>query len=342
MNDLNTKYFFADTLEQAVMQAARHYEIHPDEVAYSRVEKRHGFLRLRRRVVIEVDPDQPRRPPSREPDHTLTSSLPETQSKRGRRKRGGGPSGRPKGKQKGKPRRGRGSPGRQRGESRGGRADKGSSEPSRGKPEPEPKPKPKRDRRSEAVREPQPPARPESRQQPSTASDADGLVELPAALKRATERYPEATGETADAARAAVRQLLEFGGLDLDSAVLQGEDRLEVELWGADQKRVLANHGQALLAIQHLLPRLVRDEVGEGVPCRVDCDNFHEIREEQLRDLAQRAANEVSRNGRSKTLAPMRPAERRIVHMALSDDPQVVTQSRGRGLFKRVEVRPRS
>lgn len=313
MNDLKTRYFFGDTLEQAVMRAASHFQIHPDEVAYTRVEKRHGFLRLRRRVVIEVDPDRPKRPAGREPDPMQTSTLPVPEKPRRRRRGGGSGRSRPQQQQAEPQRQPRDTKPRRR--RRGGRARSHAGPPRQ----------PRGGERSAGGRRP---------------ADTGGLVELPDAPKRASERYPTAEGPAADAARQAVDQLLGFAGLEMEAAVLQGDDRLEIELWGAEQKQLLAQHGQLLLAIQHLLPRLIRDDTGEGVPCRVDCDNFHEIREEQLRDLAQRAASEVARRGRPKTLAPMRPSERRIVHMALADDPQVTTESQGRGLFKRVQVRP--
>ncbi len=165
-------------------------------------------------------------------------------------------------------------------------------------------------------------------------------MELPDAPRRAVERFPRATGAVAEAAEEALRRVFELGMLRLQAEVLQGEDRLEIELWGEDQDLLLEDRGRLLLAIQHLLPRLVRGLTGGSAPCRVDCDNFHEIRAERLRDLAQRAAHEVRHRGRPKTLEPMSPDERRIVHLTLADDPAVVTESHGDGLFKRVVVRP--
>ncbi|MGB5660760.1 MAG: hypothetical protein WBO54_14860, partial [Thermoanaerobaculia bacterium] len=61
MTNSGRRFFSGNTLEQAVMQAASHYQIDPDEVAYRKIEKRHGFLKTRRGVVIDVDPDNPRR-----------------------------------------------------------------------------------------------------------------------------------------------------------------------------------------------------------------------------------------------------------------------------------------
>lgn len=328
MNDLKQRYFFGDTLEQAVMRAASHFQLHPDEVAYQRVEKRHGFLRVRRRVVIEVDPDRPKRAEMGEPDPLKSSVVAATQQQRKSRGRGGRRGRKPSGqKESGGQRRERTS----RSSDQAKRGDGGQKKERR---------KSSSSRRGDSDSGERQ-AKPRSERKPKKEADGNGsLVELPDAPKRAIERYPAAEGAEAEAATKALADLLEFAALDLESAVLQGEDRLEIELWGRDQKRVLAHHGKLLMALQRMLPRLIRGETGEGVACRIDCDNYHEIRQEQLRDLAQRTAGEVIRKGRPRTLAPMRPDERRIIHLALADDPAVTTESQGNGLLKRVMVKP--
>ena len=137
-----------------------------------------------------------------------------------------------------------------------------------------------------------------------------------------------------------MRRLFKLGRLNLEASVIANDEGLEVELQGDDDHQLFEDRGRLLLAIEHLLPRMVRGLTGASVPCRVDSDNFHEIRAEQLRVLAQDAAAEVRRERRAKTLEPMSPDERRIVHLTLADDRAVETESRGTGLFKRVTVRP--
>ena len=166
------------------------------------------------------------------------------------------------------------------------------------------------------------------------------MVDLPARSPRASERFPKAEGATAEAAAEAMQVLLELAGAEMESSIQQGDERLEIELWGADANLLLKSQGRPLLAVQHLAPRLIRGLTGESVFCRVDCDGFHEIREERLRDLAQRVASEVSERGRSRMLESMAPDERRIVHMTLADDPKVTTESQGSGFLKRIKVLP--
>jgi spoIIIJ-associated protein len=167
------------------------------------------------------------------------------------------------------------------------------------------------------------------------------LVTLPERPRGVSERYPEATGPMAEAAAKAAGLLLRIAGLDLTPKVFQGEERLEVDLSGDDVDWCFADDGELLMAIEHLLPRMIRSlSGGETGVVRVDCDNFHEIREERLRSLAQRVAEEVRRRGKPRILEPMNPADRRIIHTTLADDPNVMTESEGDGYFKRIMVRP--
>lgn len=311
MTETRRRFFTGASLEQAVMQAARYHQVEPEELAYTEVEKRHGFLRVRRRVVVEVDPDHPRRSPAPEE----VAPAPEAPSP---------PAAEPA------------PPARTEAAARGERA---GPPPGRGRPGGAPprerrQPEARRERREERPRV----ARAGGR--PTEGAEGAEMVTLPEAPRRAIERYPRAEGAVAMAAEKALALLLGFAGLELESAILQGEERLEIELWGADEERLLAGHGEGLLAVEHLLPRLIRGFIGESVPVRVDCAGFHDLREEQLRNLAQRTAERVRARGRPHTLEPMNPAERRIIHTTLSDDAGVTTESRGEGYLKRVVIKP--
>jgi spoIIIJ-associated protein len=172
-------------------------------------------------------------------------------------------------------------------------------------------------------------------------TEGAGLVTLPERPTLLSERFPEASGPQAEAAKKATELLLRVAGLELEARVLLGEERLEIDLAGEDVDWCFADDGEVLNAVEHLLPRMIRSLSGETVPVRVDCDNFHDIREERLRSLAQKVAEEVRRLQRPRTLEPMNPADRRIIHVTLADDPNVETESDGDGYFKRVTVRPR-
>jgi predicted RNA-binding protein Jag len=396
MNEPKRRFFSGDTLQQALIQAANHFHLPPEEIAYRSIEKRHGFLKTRRKVLIEVNPDAPRRepgaaasppPPAPRPSPPAPPVLPtrrvevepaadeepsgpqpgnEARSAsfahddRGNRAPapggGRGPArggdrdrgrGRPQGDRP--PRRDdRGNRGGDRdnrgnrADDRGNRAPRQNAGPRTGR-EPRAADRGDRPARFEGhVRPPQPSAERLTRVEADSLDmqPANGLIPLPEIPRRPSERFPEATGPQAEAAAKGMELLLRIAGLSLTPRILQGEDRLEVDLSGEDVDWCFADDGEFVVSVEHLLPRVIRSLSGEAPLVRVDCDNFQEIREERLRSLAQRVAEEVRRKGRPRTLEPMNPADRRIVHMTLADDPGVVSESSGDGYFKRVTIRP--
>ena len=337
MDDAKRRFFSGDTLQQALVQAANYFNLDPSYVAYKSLEKRHGFLKTRRKVVIEVDPDNPRREsPADLPPAERTVPPPPPSSFLSRAPLVAAPSApaeRPPAYSEDRPpRRERERPeglerrGRDRGRGEGDR-----DRPRRGRGEDRPRRQPRAE--GDRFRRPAPAAA-------EGEAGAEGLVTLPEKPRGISERFPVASGPSADAAAKAATLLLRISGLALEAKVFQGEERLEVELMGEDVDWCFADDGEFLMAVEHLLPRMIRTLSGETAVVRVDCDHFHEIREERLRSLAQRIAEEVRRKGRPRVLEPMNPADRRIIHTTLADDPGVATESEGEGYFKRVMVRP--
>jgi spoIIIJ-associated protein len=74
----------------------------------------------------------------------------------------------------------------------------------------------------------------------------------------------------------------------------------------------------------------------------VDCQQFKGKRVEELEQKAREVADRVRRDRREQLLPAMTPIERRIVHLALQDDQEVATVSRGDGFYKRVAIVPRT
>ena len=140
-------------------------------------------------------------------------------------------------------------------------------------------------------------------------------------------------------AHAALDQLLDLADLEVSAEIVLTNERLEVEIEGVDEELLVEDEGQVLLALQHLLPRVMYGQIGRIVPCRLDSGGYQRKKEERLRGLARRVAEEVVGRGGTRTLRPMNPADRRIVHLTLADDPDVETESQGNGYFKRVSIR---
>ncbi|MBK8046705.1 MAG: hypothetical protein IPK16_06025 [Anaerolineales bacterium] len=73
----------------------------------------------------------------------------------------------------------------------------------------------------------------------------------------------------------------------------------------------------------------------------VDVEHYREHRVEHLTQLALRSAQQVAKSGRALALEPMPPSERRIIHLALRDNPDVYTESSGEGERRKIQILPK-
>ncbi len=328
MSGSERRYFSGDTLEMALMRAARFHEVDPDRLAWTKVEKKHGFLKARRGVVIEIDPQAPLKPAGEVPPVSPPDEVPPVSQQAPREAPREALDEVPPVSQPAP----REAPDEVPPVSPAPFAPPAEEAPAAA-PVPPPAPAWSEPARSTRAADSAPP--------PSAVEDSGPFAtEDLGPLEPVRPARRPAAGEATAAAHEALAVVLEVGGLELEARIEEGEEGLEVELTGPDQARLLEDRGRLLLSIQHLLPRGLRGVMGRSMHCRVDSQNFQELRKQELRELAERTAGEVARQGRPRTLEPMAPDERRIVHLALAEDPAVATESLGRGFFKRVKIRP--
>lgn len=161
-----------------------------------------------------------------------------------------------------------------------------------------------------------------------------------AAEKDARAAAPEgATDEEAFAAvESTLTELLAAAGFLLEIRRHRGPEML-FELIGDDVEPLLANKGEGLTGLEVLAGRIASKRLGAPVHPRLDAEGFRAHRKEALEELARNSADEVRRSRRPQLLPPLAPWERRLVHLALSEEPDVETESEGDGFMKRVEVR---
>ncbi len=105
-------------------------------------------------------------------------------------------------------------------------------------------------------------------------------------------------------------------------------------------KTLIGERGKTLAEIQHIIRGIVRRQVKEDLFVEVDINNYKQIKNEKLRDVAKDIADEVSFYKTEKILPVMNPYERRIIHLALEKRSDIETESIGEGLDRRVVVRP--
>jgi len=84
----------------------------------------------------------------------------------------------------------------------------------------------------------------------------------------------------------------------------------------------------------------VSRQAGENVSVIVDTENYRSKRELSLNDLARQLGEKVKKSHRSLTTGPMSAQDRRIIHLALKEDHEVRTKSKGEGNLRRVVIYP--
>lgn len=103
---------------------------------------------------------------------------------------------------------------------------------------------------------------------------------------------------------------------------------------------LIGKRGKTLNALQFLVSKIVSRQTGENVSIIVDTENYRSKRELSLNELARQLSEKVKKSHRSLTTGPMSAQDRRVIHLALKEDHEVRTKSKGEGNLRRVVIYP--
>jgi len=117
---------------------------------------------------------------------------------------------------------------------------------------------------------------------------------------------------------------------------------IHVDIQGNDLSILIGRKAETLEALQFITKLIAGKELERSIPISVDVEGYRKRRERQIRQLAVKMAEQVSKTGRSQSLEPMPPNERRIVHIELRNDPLVYTESTGDGTRRKVVIHPKN
>ena len=143
--------------------------------------------------------------------------------------------------------------------------------------------------------------------------------------------------------RAFVERLNESAGFELKVAVEDSTDDsgdYRVVLSGPDRGLVLGRAAELLDAIEYVTNRAFGKQMRHDAKIVFDSGSYRSNREQELRLMAEKAAERVRGSRTAFTFDPMSPSERRIIHLALVEDSSVRTESVGDGLERKVRVIP--
>lgn len=153
--------------------------------------------------------------------------------------------------------------------------------------------------------------------------------------------------DVAEVARGVLEELLARMGVvasvaaETGAAVEEGEPPLTLDITGEDLGILIGRRGQTLASVQYIVRLIVGHKTQAWLPIVVDVEGYKRRRNERLQALAWRLAEQVRTRRTPFTLEPMLAYERRIIHIALADHPDVTTESIGEGESRRVVIRPK-
>jgi len=156
--------------------------------------------------------------------------------------------------------------------------------------------------------------------------------------------------ELAEDARVGAETLQEIlGYLQVDAKVIPkraGAEDGEAQHWmleiqGRELGALIGRRGETLAALQYITRLIASRDLERRARIVIDVEGYKSRREALLRRLAKRMAEQAVQRGRTVSLEPMPPHERRIIHLALRDNPSVTTESVGEGDRRKVTIVPR-
>jgi len=103
---------------------------------------------------------------------------------------------------------------------------------------------------------------------------------------------------------------------------------------------LIGKRGKTLNALQYLVNKVLQREVSENITIQIDTEGYRSKREGSLTELAQELSEKVKKSHRPLTTGPMNAQDRRIIHLALREDQEVRTKSKGEGNLRRVVIYP--
>ncbi|MGE5842206.1 MAG: RNA-binding cell elongation regulator Jag/EloR [Deltaproteobacteria bacterium] len=142
-------------------------------------------------------------------------------------------------------------------------------------------------------------------------------------------------------AKKTLEEILALIPVEATVAAARGERRINLKIQGDRSGLLIGRKGNTLDSLQFLVNKIVSKALDKKIDVVIDSENYRRRREDSLTQLALKMGDKAKRIKKPVTTNPMNPHDRRLVHLALKDDEQLETRSRGEGLMKRVVIIPK-
>ncbi|HZJ18645.1 MAG TPA: R3H domain-containing nucleic acid-binding protein [Patescibacteria group bacterium] len=138
-----------------------------------------------------------------------------------------------------------------------------------------------------------------------------------------------------------VKEFFKTIGVDGKIKISEDEEIIEVELETEDSGIVIGHHGDTLEALQLILALVLQKELGEFKRVSIEVGDYKKNRSEWLTNLASETKERVLAESREVHLYDLKSWERRVVHLILQNDEEVVSESTGEGKDRVLVVKPK-
>ncbi len=135
-----------------------------------------------------------------------------------------------------------------------------------------------------------------------------------------------------------LQRVVEAMGMTLSPTVEETPDGTRINLDGEDSGALVRGGGEGLQALQHLVGTAFRRQLGEDNRVVIDCNGFRKDKDLELKQVARFNAEKARSSGIPQEMGPLNPYERRIVHLAIAEDPGATSESIGDAFMKTVII----
>lgn len=155
------------------------------------------------------------------------------------------------------------------------------------------------------------------------------------------EEFKKLTAKELKEVEKIVSEMLEKLEIDGTFSLSQSEEILDIIMETSDTGIVIGYHGEILESLQLTISLAIAKKIGRFVRVSVEVDGYKKNRTEYLEKLAQQVKEKAVSEDKEQVLMNLKSWERRIIHMFLQDDEQVVSESSGEGRDRVLLVKPR-
>jgi spoIIIJ-associated protein len=142
-------------------------------------------------------------------------------------------------------------------------------------------------------------------------------------------------------ATAILKQILEQMGERTEVRQIEVDaETVELEIKGDGSGILIGRHGQTLDALEYIVNRILARRIKDAAPISLETESYRARRRQQLHRMALSMGEKARREHKPVRLEPMPPRDRRVVHLALKDDPMITTRSAGDGALRSIEIVP--